>query len=78
MYKCDLCIDRTKDGIPPMCASVCPSNTLQWLTDEEIEAKQKQFNLDNGKWVTSTPYLEGETNVKVNLPGILQGVTILF
>ena len=53
MYKCDLCIDRTKDGIPPMCASVCPSNTLQWLTDEEIEAKQKQFNLDNGKWVTS-------------------------
>ncbi|PAF11556.1 electron transfer flavoprotein, partial [Shouchella clausii] len=33
MYKCDLCIDRTKDGIPPMCASVCPSNTLQWLTD---------------------------------------------
>src|SRR5690625_5528671 len=31
MYKCDLCIDRTKDGIPPMGASVCPSNTIQWL-----------------------------------------------
>lgn len=61
-----------------MCASVCPSNTLQWLTDEEIENKKKQFNLDNGKWVTSIPYLEGETNVKVNLPGILQGITKLF
>jgi hypothetical protein len=61
-----------------MCASVCPSNTLQWLTDEEIENKKKQFNLDNGKWVTSMPYLEGETNVKVNLPGILQGITKLF
>ena len=78
MYKCDLCIDRTKDNIPPMCASVCPSNTLQWLTDEEIENKKKQYNLDNGKWVTSLPYLEGETNVKVNLPGILQGTTKLF
>ena len=54
------------------------SNTLQWLTDEEIENKKKQYNLDNGKWVTSLPYLEGETNVKVNLPGILQGITKLF
>ncbi|KAB2333475.1 4Fe-4S dicluster domain-containing protein [Cytobacillus gottheilii] len=78
MYKCDLCIDRTKDGIPPMCASVCPSNTLQWLTEEEIEQKQKQYNMSNGKWVTSQPYLEGETNVKVNLPGILQGITKLY
>lgn len=78
MYKCDLCIDRTKDGIPPMCASVCPSSTLQWLTDEEIDEKKKQYHLDNGKWVSSMPHLEGETNVKINLPGILQGVTKLF
>ncbi|GAB6254905.1 hypothetical protein PSKAS_04270 [Peribacillus sp. N1] len=61
-----------------MCASVCPSNTLQWLTDEEIGNRKKQFNLDNGKWVTSLPYLESETNVKVNLPGILQGIEKLF
>ncbi|HLR40364.1 MAG TPA: 4Fe-4S dicluster domain-containing protein, partial [Virgibacillus sp.] len=79
MYKCDLCIDRTKDGIPPMCASVCPSNTIQWLTDEEIAQKKERYKLDNDKWVTSTPpHLEGETNVKVNLPGILQGIEKLF
>jgi len=70
-------IDRSKDGIPPMCASVCPSNTIQWLTDEEIEAKKQKHNLDNGKWVTSMP-LEGETNVKISLPGILQGIEKLF
>lgn len=78
MYKCDLCIDRSKDGIPPMCSSVCPTNTLQWLTDEEIENKRQAYNMDNGKWVTSAPYLENETNVRVNLPGIIQGITKLF
>jgi Fe-S-cluster-containing dehydrogenase component len=79
MYKCDLCYDRTKDDIPPMCASVCPTNTLQWLTEDELAAKKEQHVL--GKWVAShEPFdpLEGETNVKISLPGILQGKQKLF
>ncbi|MFC4559569.1 4Fe-4S dicluster domain-containing protein [Virgibacillus kekensis] len=75
---CQNCTIACPYGIPPMCASVCPSNTLQWLTEEEIEAKQQQHDLGNDKWVTSMPYLEGETNVRVNLPRILQGTTKLF
>lgn len=78
MYKCDLCIDRTKDDIPPMCASVCPADAIQWLTEEEIEQKKNKYELDNDKWVTSMPFLEGETLVEVNLPGILEGTHKLF
>lgn len=78
MYKCDLCIDRTKEDIPPMCASVCPANAIQWLTDEEIAEKKEKYSLNNDKWVTSMPYLEGETNVKISLPGILEGTQKLF
>ena len=28
MMKCDLCYDRTSQGLKPMCASVCPSGAL--------------------------------------------------
>lgn len=43
MYKCDLCYDRTKDGFPPMCASVCPSEALQWIEqDEAMERKRRR------------------------------------
>src|SRR5690625_2468318 len=78
MYKCDLCIDRTQEDIPPMCASVCPADAIQWLTEEEIAAKKERHSLDNDKWVTSMPYLEGETNVEISLPGILEGTQKLL
>lgn len=80
MYKCDLCYDRTKEGIPPMCASVCPTNTLQWIEEAELEEKRAQIPLANGKWTAShdPDVLEGETNVKISLPGILQGKQKLF
>ena len=45
---------------------------------KKLKRSKSNINLDNGKWVTSLPYLEGETNVKVNLPGILQGIAKLF
>ena len=38
MMKCDLCYDRTQEGLKPMCASVCPSQALFYGTREEIEA----------------------------------------
>ncbi|GED59888.1 4Fe-4S dicluster domain-containing protein [Brevibacillus formosus] len=80
MYKCDLCYDRTKEGIPPMCASVCPTNTLQWIEEAELEEKRAQIPLANRKWTAShdPDVLEGETNVKISLPGILQGKQKLF
>ncbi|MCC6214816.1 MAG: 4Fe-4S binding protein [Polyangiaceae bacterium] len=36
MMKCDLCYDRTSVGLKPMCASVCPSQALAYLTPDEL------------------------------------------
>ena len=36
MMKCDMCYDRTSEGLKPMCASVCPSQCLFFGTREEI------------------------------------------
>jgi Fe-S-cluster-containing dehydrogenase component len=37
MMKCDMCYDRTSEGLKPMCATVCPSQALFFGTREEIE-----------------------------------------
>ena len=36
MMKCDMCTDRTSEGLKPMCASVCPSEALWYGTLEEF------------------------------------------
>ena len=35
MMKCDMCYDRTSVGLRPMCATVCPSQALMYVTPEE-------------------------------------------
>ena len=37
MMKCDMCYDRTSQGLKPMCASVCPRQALFFGTREEFE-----------------------------------------
>lgn len=41
MMKCDQCYDRTSVGLGPMCATVCPSGALAWMTPEEILTQRK-------------------------------------
>ncbi|MDZ7733221.1 MAG: 4Fe-4S dicluster domain-containing protein [Acidimicrobiia bacterium] len=36
MMKCDMCYDRSSEGLAPMCASVCPSQALWFGTEEEF------------------------------------------
>ncbi len=36
MMKCDMCTDRTSEGLSPMCASVCPSEALWYGTIDEF------------------------------------------
>ena len=36
MMKCDMCTDRTSEGLTPMCASVCPSEALWYGTFEQF------------------------------------------
>ncbi len=42
MMKCDMCYDRTSAGLKPMCATVCPSQALTFVTPEEIAAGRRE------------------------------------
>ena len=41
MMKCDMCQDRSSEGLTPMCASVCPSEALWYGTVEEFDATRR-------------------------------------
>ena len=34
--KCDLCIDRLRDGRKPACVEACPTKTIQFISDQDI------------------------------------------
>lgn len=36
MMKCDMCYDRTSQGLKPMCATVCPSQALHYGSREAL------------------------------------------
>ena len=42
MMKCDMCYDRTSVGKKPMCATVCPSQALTYVTPETIAATRRE------------------------------------
>jgi Fe-S-cluster-containing dehydrogenase component len=39
--KCDMCFDRSSEGLKPMCASVCPTGALTFGRYEEVVPKRK-------------------------------------
>ena len=41
MMKCDMCFDRTSEGLKPMCASVCPSEALWFGTPDEFDRTRR-------------------------------------
>jgi Fe-S-cluster-containing dehydrogenase component len=51
MRKCNLCYDRTVVGLPPMCASVCPTQAIfygtyeEWLAAGRAEQGAKPVNV---------------------------------
>ena len=47
MMKCDLCYDRTSVGKRPMCATVCPSQALAFVSHQQIarERREKPTNV---------------------------------
>jgi len=42
MMKCDMCYDRTSIGKRPMCATVCPSQALAYVTTETIARERRE------------------------------------
>jgi Fe-S-cluster-containing dehydrogenase component len=47
MMKCDMCYDRTSEGLAPMCASVCPSQALWFGTPEDFAATRPGVLVDD-------------------------------
>ncbi|HXF71055.1 MAG TPA: 4Fe-4S dicluster domain-containing protein [Actinomycetota bacterium] len=39
-YKCNLCYDRTSEGLAPMCATVCPTGSIWYGTLAELERER--------------------------------------
>jgi Fe-S-cluster-containing dehydrogenase component len=42
MMKCDMCYDRTSEGLRPMCATVCPSQALAYVPPEQIRRERRE------------------------------------
>jgi Fe-S-cluster-containing dehydrogenase component len=42
MMKCDMCYDRTSAGKRPMCATVCPSQALAYVSPDEIAGRRER------------------------------------
>ena len=42
MMKCDMCYDRTSAGKRPMCATVCPSQALAYVSPGAIAARRER------------------------------------
>jgi Fe-S-cluster-containing dehydrogenase component len=62
MMKCDMCYDRTSVGKRPMCATVCPSQALAYVTPETIAARRNErptdvFFFGNERVTTKVRYM---------------------
>ena len=42
MQKCDMCYDRTSEGLRPMCATVCPSQALAYVRPERLAGRPQR------------------------------------
>jgi Fe-S-cluster-containing dehydrogenase component len=42
MMKCDMCYDRTSQGLRPMCATVCPSQALAYVPLDQIRRERRE------------------------------------
>lgn len=62
MVKCDLCYERTNRGLPPMCASVCPTEALRFLDLERDTPHLRGRRLDN-RWAFGETVIETHTYV---------------
>jgi Fe-S-cluster-containing dehydrogenase component len=72
MMKCDMCLDRTSTGSRPMCATVCPSQALAYVTPETIarDRREKPSNVFQFGNQTVT------TKVFMMIPEEYEGLTL--
>jgi Fe-S-cluster-containing dehydrogenase component len=63
MKKCNLCYDRTAQGLQPWCAQACPTDAIWYGTFEEFDAQRQ------GHAVADTQF--GEQNVHTRVFNVL-------
>ena len=61
MMKCDMCYDRTSEGLKPMCASVCPSEALWYGSRDDFEQRRA------GTLVTDWQFGNQQVKTKVGI-----------
>jgi hypothetical protein len=78
--KCDMCYDRTSEGLKPMCASVCPTGALSFGRYEQIvplrRTKPVNVHVFGNQRVETKVYLMLPTDadeVKVDGCGVFEG-----
>jgi Fe-S-cluster-containing dehydrogenase component len=71
MMKCDMCYDRTSEGLAPMCATVCPSEALWYGTRAEFEERRTGQLLADWKFGTEHVSTKVATVVDDREPGPL-------
>lgn len=64
MMKCDMCYDRTSVGLRPMCATVCPSQALMYVTPAEAARLRRDTPVNTFRFGNQ----EVKTKVFVYLP----------
>jgi Fe-S-cluster-containing dehydrogenase component len=72
MMKCDMCYDRTSDGLKPMCASVCPSEALWYGSAEQFESER------TGALVREWSFGRQEVRTKVAIVAVEAGPVDVF
>jgi Fe-S-cluster-containing dehydrogenase component len=72
MMKCDMCYDRSSVGKKPMCATVCPSQALAYVTPEEM-ARTRREQPVNTFWFGSQRVT---TKVYMMAPAGAEAVTV--
>jgi Fe-S-cluster-containing dehydrogenase component len=72
MMKCDYCYDRTSSGKRPMCATVCPSGALSFITMAEVEKKRRGRAIN--QWTFGAEQVQ--TKVFVVIPEEVERVMI--
>jgi len=78
--KCDMCYDRTSVGKRPMCATVCPSQALAYVTPERIARERREtptnvFQFGN-ETVTTKVYMMVPPDVSTVSVDAVDGVDV--
>jgi Fe-S-cluster-containing dehydrogenase component len=67
MMKCDMCYDRTSEGLKPMCASVCPSEALWYGSRDDFEKRRAGTLVTD--WQFGNQHVRTKVGIVADEPG---------